>query len=113
MTIHLTSETFDEFVKSSTNPVLIDFWAEWCGPCKMIAPLIDEMSIEMSSSFSIAKVDVDAFPELAARFDVRSIPALLVFKDGNFVKRVQTSSGLSKAKIIDGMNKAISNMEQK
>ncbi len=81
-TLEITQANFAEVVEQSSVPVLVDFWAEWCGPCKMIAPLIDELSAEVGDKFKVGKVDVTANPELAARFNVRSIPQLLFFKDG-------------------------------
>ncbi len=77
---HLTTENFDEFIRSEKK-VLVDFWATWCGPCKMVAPVLEEIASE-DPDFKIAKVDVDQNPELAARFAVRSIPAMVLFKDG-------------------------------
>jgi thioredoxin 1 len=78
----LTSATFDETVGSADVPVVVDFWAEWCGPCKMIAPVLEELAKEHEGKLRIAKVDVDANPDLAMRFNVMSIPTLLVFAGG-------------------------------
>ncbi len=83
--LHLTRSDFDEKVKSGV--VLVDFWAEWCGPCKMAGPVIDEMSGEYSGRVTVAKVDVDAEPDLAGRYGVMSIPTVILFKDGVEVAR--------------------------
>ena len=96
---NLTAETFDEIVGQADGPVLVDFWAEWCGPCKMIAPILDEIAGEYSESLSIAKVNVDEAGELAQRYQVMSIPTLLVFKDGEVAKRMVGAAG--KAKLLE------------
>ncbi|MCZ2327952.1 thioredoxin [Bartonella sp. F02] len=81
--IKIDNNNFKDEVLSSSTPVVVDFWAEWCGPCKMIAPLLDEISTEMKDQVIIAKVNIDENPELAAQYGVRSIPTLLMFKNGN------------------------------
>lgn len=86
--ITLTSATFDETIKSSATPVVVDFWAEWCGPCKQIAPVLSDIATEKSGQLTIAKLNVDEHPAVAAKFSVMSIPTLLVFKDGELKKRV-------------------------
>lgn len=86
--IALTTETFDATLSSTGQPVLVDFWAEWCGPCKMMAPILDQLATEQEGRATIAKVDIDAFPELQARFGVRAIPTLIVFKDGQPVSTI-------------------------
>ncbi|MFC4993203.1 thioredoxin [Rubritalea tangerina] len=82
MALVLTEENFEAEVLNSSKPVLVDFWAEWCGPCKMIAPLIDELADEMGDEAVVAKLEVDNAQALAAKYGVRSIPFLLFFKDG-------------------------------
>ena len=80
--VTLSDATFDEHVKGSDVPVLVDFWAEWCGPCKMIAPILEEIADEQAGKIQIAKLNVDDSSEVASRFEVRSIPTLILFKDG-------------------------------
>ena len=78
----LTDATFDENVKASDVPVLVDFWAEWCGPCKMIAPVLEEIAAEHPGKVRIAKLNIDDNLDVTRRFDVMSIPTLILFKDG-------------------------------
>ncbi|MBW8825040.1 MAG: thioredoxin [Acidobacteria bacterium] len=92
-TITLTDATFDEEVKGASEAVVVDFWAEWCGPCKLIAPVLDEIAAEQAGKVRIAKLNVDENPELARRFDVMSIPTLIVFKDGEAKKRLVGAKG--------------------
>ncbi|HBY12927.1 thioredoxin [Paracoccaceae bacterium] len=84
-TVAVTDETFDSEVKNSDVPVVVDFWAEWCGPCKQIGPALEELSVEMAGKIKIAKVDVDTNPNSAASMGVRGIPALFIFKDGEVI----------------------------
>lgn len=87
-TTTLTVDSFDEAISTSEQPIIIDFWAEWCGPCKMIAPVLDEIATENAGKLAVGKVNVDENPDLARRFEVMSIPTLIVFKDGEPVKRL-------------------------
>ena len=89
----LSDATFDETLAGSDTPVLVDFWAEWCGPCKMIAPTLAEIAYEQRGKLTIGKLNVDDNPDTARRFDVMSIPTLLVFKDGQQVKRLVGAKG--------------------
>ena len=89
----LSDATFDEAVAGADTPVLVDFWAEWCGPCKMIAPTLAEIASEQKGKLAIGKLNVDDNPDTARRFDVMSIPTLLVFKDGQQVKRLVGAKG--------------------
>jgi thioredoxin 1 len=90
----LTDSTFDEEIAgSSADVVIVDFWAEWCGPCKMIAPILEEIATEQAGKVSIAKLNVDDNPDAARRFEVMSIPTLIVFKDGQPVRRLIGAKG--------------------
>ena len=84
----LSTSTFDEVVKAADTPVVVDFWAEWCGPCKMITPILEELASEQAGKITVAKLNVDENPDLAMRYNVMSIPTILVFKDGEVAKRL-------------------------
>lgn len=97
--IHVTKDTFQQEVLGSEKPVLVDFWATWCGPCKMITPIIDEIA-ESRQDIKVCKIDVDNEPELAMQFRVMSIPTLLVFKNGEVTNQ---SVGLRSKDQIEAM----------
>ena len=84
-TVAVTDATFDDEVKNADVPVVVDFWAEWCGPCKQIGPALEELAKEYGGKIKIAKVDVDSNPNTAAQMGVRGIPSLFIFKDGQVV----------------------------
>ena len=88
LTVTLNDGNFEDEVTRSAKPVLVDFWAEWCGPCKLIAPLLDEIAKEKGDAVKVAKVDVDQNQALSARYNIRAIPTLLFFKDGQLRDQV-------------------------
>jgi thioredoxin 1 len=99
--IILSASTFDDEINSSDEPILVDFWAEWCGPCKMIAPILAEIATEHEGKLKIAKLDVDESPDVAQRFGVMSIPTMIVFKDGQPAKRLVGAK--PKAALLDDL----------
>jgi len=101
--VRFTVPTFDSEVLSAEVPVLVDFWAEWCGPCKMIAPILDEIASDYAGRLKVCKVDVDSNAGIPEKFGIRGIPTLIVFKDGNAVEtKVGALSKTQLAEFIDG-----------
>ena len=101
-TKHISDSEFDSTIGGGGNPVLVDFWAEWCGPCKQLSPILDEVAKEMASSLTIAKVNIDQNPEAPQKYGVRGIPTLILFKDG---KPIATKVGsLPKSQLVDWLN---------
>ena len=87
MALEITDENFEELVLSTNKPVLVDFWAAWCGPCRMLAPIIEELSLEFGEKAVIGKMDVDSQTIYAAEYGIRNIPTVLIFKDGEIVEK--------------------------
>ena len=98
-TVKVTDDSFETDVIQSSTPVLVDFWAEWCGPCKQIGPALEELSEEFAGQMTIAKVNIDDDPETPARFHVRGIPTLMIFKEGQVVATKVGS--LTKSKLTE------------
>jgi thioredoxin 1 len=86
--VTLTDANFDQEVLKSSTPVLVDFWAEWCGPCKMIAPILDELATEYDGKVKVGKVNIDQHQSIATEYGIRAIPTLLIFKDGQVAEQV-------------------------
>ena len=98
-TVAVTDETFDAEVKNSSVPVVVDFWAEWCGPCKMIAPLLDEAASEYADKLAVVKLNIDENPNTPQKFGIRSIPTLMIFKDGAVA--AQKLGAMSKSQLTE------------
>jgi len=99
MSLHIDDANFDKDVLKAGGPVLVDFWAEWCGPCKQIGPILDEIASEMQGKITVAKVNIDKNPETPQKYGVRGIPTLILFKDG---KPVATKVGsMPKSKLVE------------
>ena len=86
--LEFTDDSFENEVLKSDKPVLVDFWAEWCGPCKMVGPIVDELADEFEGEAKVGKVDVDNNPEVSSKYGIRSIPSLLIFKNGEVVDQI-------------------------
>ncbi len=97
--VHTNDDNFETDVLNSDKPALVDFWAEWCGPCKMIAPLLDEAAAEYADKVSVVKLNVDESPNVAQKFGIRSIPTLMLFKDG--AVQAQKLGAMSKSQLTE------------
>jgi len=86
--VYLSDASFEEEVLKAQGPVLVDYWAEWCGPCKMIAPILDEIAAEYAGKLKVAKLNIDENPMITSQYTIRSIPTMLLFKDGKLVNRL-------------------------
>jgi thioredoxin 1 len=107
-TAEVTDASFSTEVLSSNKPVLVDFWATWCGPCKMVAPVLEEIAVEHADHLTVAKLDVDANPDTARDFQVVSIPTMILFKDGQPVKRIVGAKG--KAALLRELSDEVPNL---
>jgi thioredoxin 1 len=94
---HVSDASFDQDVLQSSTPVLVDYWAEWCGPCKMIAPVLEEVAKQYAGKLMVAKLDIDANPDVTSKFGIRGIPTLIMFKDGK--PHAQKVGALSKSQL--------------
>jgi len=103
--VEITDDNFETEVIKSDKPVLIDFWAVWCGPCKLIAPIVEEIAVEYDGRIKVGKLDVDSNQQTSIKFGVRSIPTLLLFKDGKLKETI--IGAVPKKNIIDKLNSAL------
>jgi len=105
MALEITDANFEELVLKSDKPVLVDFWAEWCGPCRMVGPVVEEIAKEYDGKAVVGKVNVDNNPQISMQFGIRNIPALLYFKDGQVVDK--QVGAVPKSVLADKLNKQL------
>ena len=103
-TVKVTDESFDQDVLKSATPVLVDFWAEWCGPCKQIAPALEQIAQELAGQVTVAKVDIEASPTTPSRYGVRGIPTMMLFRDGQMA--AMKVGAMPKQKILDWLSES-------
>jgi thioredoxin 1 len=104
-TLKVSDDSFETDVLKASGPILVDFWAEWCGPCRQIAPALDEISTELGGKIAVAKINIDENPGVPSRYGVRGIPTLMIFKDGQVVS---TKVGaMAKSRIADWINETV------
>ena len=105
LTKEFTADNFETEVIQSTQPVLVDFWAEWCGPCRQIAPAVDEVAAEYEGRAVVGKVNIDHHPDIASQYGIRSIPNLLIFSDGKVQQQIVGAVG--KGELLEAINKLL------
>ena len=105
--VHISDDSFEAEVLNASGPVLIDYWAEWCGPCKMIAPILDELAEEYGERVKIAKLNIDDNPETPPKYGIRGIPTIMIFKDGNV--EATKIGAVSKSQLVEFIDNNIDN----